>query len=498
MNRFLLTVAAALLLVGCGNKTEKGGDSDSLAVATSTEAAVEKTPMPMFLYYYKPSAMQVVYWTETKEPVKDDDNAEYFDSWHETWAQQEMLRRNAKDYTKMLLGENDLVDIKALDEVLTDPDGETMYSGELHSRASIPSPGMRFALVNESDAPEREWDFGEMFVILHKDYLNTRKMLDVVYVEGEKPLPQDVVKKMEQRYGMKATRSMICCKIGGKYTFGGLQFSGEYKGAKKTKDDDSKKALALELLIDGDSIMVLEKIGYYDENYGPTWNADDGGEYFVSGIPAAFEGPDGLELCYEHGAPESITVGMLTVADGKLIENEYACYHSLVDEQTPLWKKDVATMQKLYLEDDSDDDKVDLTRYYHIDIDDDGIEEVWLRGKDDEHGAFFTCNEGEIELIGVESSRKTPTFYQGSNKHSYLKLSGPAGGPSWYTEIYELKNSKVIHRVTILEVYGEIDEAGMDNHNFSKEDCEKYMKAMPQTRDPYIYWQDLPTTNNKQ
>ena len=495
MNRFLLTVAAALLLAGCGNKTVKGGDSDSLAVANSTEAAVQSTPMPMFLYYFKPSAMQVVYWTETEEPVKSEDNAEYFDSWHDTWAQQEMVRRNAKDYTKMLIGGNKLVDIKALDEVLTNPDGEKMYSGELHSRPSIPAPGMRFALVNESDAPEREWDYGELFVILPKDYLASRKMLNIVYIEEEKPLPKEVVKKMEQRYGMKATRSVANCTIAGRYTFGGMQFDGEYKAVKKDKGDDSKHALALELLIDGDSIMVLEKIGYYEESYGPTWNADDGGEYFVSTVMAAFEGPDGLELCYEHGAPESRTVGMITMTNGQLEENEYVCYHALIDEQTPLWKKDVAKMQQLYQEDDSDDDKVDLTRYDFIDIDDDGYEEVWMRGKDDKHGAFFTYRDGETALIGVESARKSPTFFQASDKHGFLRLSGPAGGPSWYTEIYELKNSRVVHRITMLEIYGEIDEAGMDDHDMSKEDCEKYVKALPQPREPYIYWREIKDNN---
>jgi len=494
--KYLALFAAAVLLAACGNKTGKGGDNDSTTVATNGEVTGNATPMPMFLYYYTPSNMQVVYWADTEEPVKNDDNAEYFDEWHDNWAKQESLRLNAKGYTKMLLGENKLVDIKALDEQLLNPDGETMYVGELHSRPSIPAPGMRFALVNESDAPEREWNYGEMFVILHKDYLASRKMLNVSFAEGEKPLPKEVVKKMEQRYGMKATRSVTCCTIAGRYTFGGLQFKGEYKAAPKKGDNDNKKALALELLIDGDSILALEKIGYYDEEYGPTWNADDDGEYLPSGITAAFEGPRGLELCYEHGAPESITVGIITVGDGKLVEDEYACYHSMIDEQTPLWKKDVAEMRKLYLDDDSDDDKADLTKYMMIDIDGDGIDEVWLRSADDKHGALYTYNEGKIELIGVESARKSPSFHQASEKHGFLKLSGPAGGPSWYTEIYELKNSQVVHRVTMLEIYGEIDEAGMDGHDMSKEDCEKYVSALPKAYDPYIYWREIEQKNN--
>ena len=74
---------------------------------------------------------------------KDKDNAEYFDGMYASWSLQEMSRRNAAGYTKMLVDNNKWVDIKYIGELLKNPDGELMYGGELHSRPSIPSPGLR-------------------------------------------------------------------------------------------------------------------------------------------------------------------------------------------------------------------------------------------------------------------------------------------------------------------------------------------------------------------
>ena len=288
-------------------------------------------PLPMFLYYFNPAHMQMVYWTETQEPQRDDDNAEYYDEMHSVWAMQDMVRRNAAGYTKMMLAGNRLVNIKYLNEVLKKPNGEDMYPGELHSRPSLPSPGLRYAFVNKKDAPRRKYEYGELFVILHKDYLKTRKQVTVSTVDGEKPLPQTVVKKMEQKYGMKATRSLLTNRIAGRYSYGCIQFEGEYKNAPKEKNVDYKRSLALEVLIDGEKIYPVEVLGYYDDGYC-TWNADDGGEYFPTAICAAFMGPDGLELCYEHGAPESRTVGMYFLRGGKLEKLRYAVYHALIDE----------------------------------------------------------------------------------------------------------------------------------------------------------------------
>ena len=309
-----------------------------MCVAMSLTASAQSAlgaggPKPMFLYYFNPTSMQMVYWTEHKEPVKTEDNAEYFDGMHRDWALQNEARVNAAGYTKMLLNNGRLVNIKYKDELLKKPNGEEMYPGELHSRPSIPSPGLRYALVNKKDAPRREYEYGELFVILHKDYLSKHQQLKVTSIQGEKPLPQTVVKQMEQKYGMKATRSVAACKIGNRYTFGCIQFEGEYTNVPENEKTDNKRALAVEVLIDGSKVYSLEVLGYFDNGYC-TWNADDGGEYSPTYICAAFSGSNGLELCFEHDAPESRTVGMIHLKpnDTKLSKTTYAVYHAMIDE----------------------------------------------------------------------------------------------------------------------------------------------------------------------
>ena len=66
---FFIIVCALTLMVGCTNKgqTAGGADSDSLAVDSLVAEVRDTTPRPMFLYYFDPDHMQVVYWTDPKE-----------------------------------------------------------------------------------------------------------------------------------------------------------------------------------------------------------------------------------------------------------------------------------------------------------------------------------------------------------------------------------------------------------------------------------------------
>lgn len=495
MKRVILFAAIALTWASCGNKTKATDDSDSTAVSDSAAIAEEQndtTPLPMFLYYMNPSYMQTVYWTEVGKPKKDKDNAEYFDGIYASWSLQDMSRRNAAGYTKMLVGDNKWADIKYLGELIKNPDGEVMYGGELHSRPSIPSPGLRYAFVNPKDAPKRDYDYGELFVIVHQDYLKTRKLLKVESVEG-KPMPKAVVKKMEEKYGMKASHSMICSKIDGRYTQGFIQFVGEYKKAPKDKNSDYKKALALEVIMEGDNIYTLEVLGYYDEeSKSCTWNADDGGDYCATGIMAAFEGPDGLELCYEHGAPESNTVGIFRIRDGKIMETQYECYHRMIDEQTPLWKKDIAQLRKLYLTDSNARKEHPLTKYRFLDIDGDDIEEIWMRDKDDNIGALFTFKDRKPQLIAVETEKMKAMFYQPVNKKGYVKIAGPAGGPSYATELYAIKGSQVVERFGMMELEGEITDAELNGKTLTKWEAADYLdKTSSNKNDIYLYWTEI-------
>ena len=271
-----------------------------------------------------------------------------------------------------------------------------------------------------------------------------------------------------------------------------LQFEGEYKNSTRKKHDPNEKsALALEIITDGDKIYSYPVEGWYDPEYGPTWNADDGGEYQPSSIEAVFEGPLGTEFCYIHWAPESATTGIMLLGNGKLDRQQYTVYHSLIDEPLPVWKKDIESMKKIYLDDDPGENKfVKLSKWSHVYIDYEG-EQIWISDDEEENGAFFSRENGKLKLVGTVRPNLKPSFPESRDGNHYLVISGPAGGPSYYTEIFKFKGGKCVESFNALEVYGEIDGATLNGKEISAEQGKAYMKAVPNAIEPYIYWTEI-------
>lgn len=449
------------------------------------------TPPPMFLLGTNNGMMQMVYWCYLEEPQLDEEYPEYYEEAHQAWDTQEQFRRNASKYTKLIVDGTQTRDVKYVDEILLNPDGEQIYPGELHGRPQIPSAGARFSLLGE---PKLNEDDVPGTVVVTDGYLASHKLLKIqpVTSDEEVPLPPAVIKKMEEKYGMKATHSVKRYTIGGRYTYGVMQFEGEYKNSTRKKHDPNEKsALALEIIIDGDKVYSYPVEGWYDPEFGATWNADDGGEYFPSNIAAAFEGPQGVELCYLHGAPESVTTGIMTLNNGKLDRQEYAVYHSLFDEQIPVWKKDIEEMKRLYIDDDPGEHEfVKLSKWAHVFIDYEG-EQIWISDEAEENGAFFSREDGKFKLIGTVRASFRPSFPESRDGNHYLVISGPAGGPSYYTEIFKFKGGKVIERFNALEVYGELDGGALNGKEISAEQAKAYMKAVPEAREPYIFWTEI-------
>ncbi len=170
---------------------------------------------------------------------------------------------------------------------------------------------------------------------------------------------------------------------------------------------------------------------------------------------------------------------------------EYAVYHSLIDEQNPVWKKDIEEMKRLYLEDDPGEHfDVNLTKWAHVFIDYMG-EQIWISDETEENGAFFSREDGKFILVGTVRASFRPSFPQSQNGNCYLVISGPAGGPSYYTEIFKFQGGKVIERFNGLEVYGELDGCALNGKEISVDQGKAYMKAVPETYEPFIYWNEI-------
>ena len=120
---------------------------------------------------------------------------------------------------------------------------------------------------------------------------------------------------------------------------------------------------------------------------------------------------------------------------------------TLIEDETKEAQSDAPTLdvtkywaqfQEMYQEGDLDDIHETLTKYAFIDIDEDGIQEVWLRSENDEDGAIF-CFDDEEEpvLITAETEGKRPSVGKG-----WVGVGFPAGGPSYFNHYVIIKDSQ--------------------------------------------------------
>ena len=486
-----VAICAMAVMISCKQKGQTAPADDKDSVTAVIDSIIEEndtTPLPMFLIGGDGKYMHMLYWANIDEPKKGDDADDWVELMHNSWNLQEMFRRNAAQYTNLLAGDK-IVKVKYVDEVLKDPDGKTPSIGQIHGRQEIPSLCARFVYADPKKKSDSDWGS----VIVTDSYLQSRKQLKVKSCLGNNynypKLPADIVKQLESKYGMKAQTSQQTCTIGDRYTMGAIEFKGEYKNAPRDKNDEDRQyALALEVLIDSGQVCVLEQFGYYSPEYGSSWNADADG-YIPNQIAAAFEGPKGLELCYTHGAPESYCVGMLFPRGEKIIEMQYEIFQTLVDEEIPVWKTDLAVMDKKYHADEMGEEDVKLTKWAYCYIDYSN-EWIWLRDKDDKNGAFFIRKDGKFQLIAIENPRFRPSRAE-KDGICYLKLEGPAGGPSWQREIHAFRNGQRIWKLNVLEVEGEVYECGLNDKDISNEEGKAMLEKIPAGEEITAWFKDI-------
>ena len=142
-----------------------------------------------------------------------------------------------------------------------------------------------------------------------------------------------------------------------------------------------------------------------------------------------------------------------------------------------------AKMQELYENADDDHGWMPLCKWQYVDLDGDGIDEVWMRDKDDEYGAMFSLADGTVSLIGIETDRFPAFTREQKDGKGYFCKAGAAGGPSYYTEIITVKDSRVAERFNLLEVYGEVDGAGLNGKDIGAEEARAYTAALPESKE---------------
>ena len=142
-----------------------------------------------------------------------------------------------------------------------------------------------------------------------------------------------------------------------------------------------------------------------------------------------------------------------------------------------------AKMQELYENMDDDHGWEPLCKWQYVDLDGDGVNEVWMRDMAEEYGAFFICDGDFIDVIGAETDRYQAFTREKKDGKGYFCKGGPAGGPSYYTEVITLKDSRVTDRFYLLEVYGEVENATLNGEDIDADKAKTYREALPEGKE---------------
>ena len=164
----------------------------------------------------------------------------------------------------------------------------------------------------------------------------------------------------------------------------------------------------------------------------------------------------------------------------------------MVDERDPLWKKDIAKLRQLYLNYDRNANKAyPLTKWCYVDIDMDGKDEIWLRNSDNLHGAFFLRQGDDFKLITVETDKLRPAFTERKDGIGYINIYGSRGANLMWQEVIGLRDSKIVKRLTITDMDGDIIEATLNGKTIQKWEAANLLDVLPDVRKVYDYWTDI-------
>jgi hypothetical protein len=104
--------------------------------------------------------------------------------------------------------------------------------------------------------------------------------------------------------------------------------------------------------------------------------------------------------------------------------------------------------------------------------------------------ASFLKKDDKFKLIAVETAKMKPS-YANKDGVGYLRLSGSAGGPSQYVEIYTFKDGKRTEYFTALLVAGEIDGCSLNGRDISVGAGQAYLAKLPQFKEITAFFKDI-------
>lgn len=236
----LLTTAFACNSTAKTN-TADGSDSTATAGNTTATSATEAEDEPeeapyltvcgsdglpvVFSLLSDDGNPKVAYWTSINSTEGDSEEQA-----------QRLFREHMKDYTVAIDG-NIKYNVRYKSELLPESNEDDWTKGVTTGMlgATLRMAGVTYEFT--SAAAKRNANDPEMglsdFVLCTKTFADEHPVMSVERTgeyddEGQaKPLPADIVSQLEKKYGMKSTRSELGYKIGGRYTYGVMQFEAQ-------------------------------------------------------------------------------------------------------------------------------------------------------------------------------------------------------------------------------------------------------------------------------
>lgn len=294
------------------------------------------------------------------------------------------------------------------------------------------------------------------------------------------------------------------------------------------KSDNPKKFNKMNSGIDAVSYVNINKSGDFLESIGVgeapwmearTWIRSNGHRFFAINIsePGATESvmafydfnPDNSRLVPEEAIAENMKpeteLGYLSM---KLYEESDEV---IVNEHIPGWNTVLGTtytwdgmnlvrggtafagfsdMIEQYKEDVGEMPN-DFTKFALIDIDGDGIPELWLRDEQDLIGAFYCMGSGTAKLFMTEDWK-----LKGNITDNGVMVAGSAGTGAYYARYVLLKNSTVADDVNYmasfnLETEKMIPEYYRGDQQISIEEGEKATAKLGDVREVTPLWHSL-------
>ena len=120
------------------------------------------------------------------------------------------------------------------------------------------------------------------------------------------------------------------------------------------------------------------------------------------------------------------------------------------------------------------------------------LDGVWYLGwKALNNGSGTRTHYNGTEVLVFTAGPKMKWIKNASELVYDLEYAGPAGGPTWATEIYGYKGGKQVEHFEMLEVEGEIDGCGLNDKDLTPEEGRAYVSKLSDAQPLNQNWHDI-------